>query len=313
MTHRIKDDLLYCPKCDSYKTKDNFYRHSSRPDGYGAYCKTCESTYPPRSTTGLGQKKEPKGPRITPAVPNEHGLFKCNLCKLDKPKSDFSTAKTTRGISYYCKSCSKEYVRRYRKPKGTKGKRTRPTDTNGNLQCSLCKLFKHPDEFHFSKDVKTQRASRCKTCIYPQVCNKKCLQCGVVKPTSAFDSTKKEHKRRCIACDTEEAKSKAITKEEKRKNRTPKKYYVCKKRASERDIIFLVTPSEFTSIVSKPCFYCGTCEQIGIDRIDSSQGYVIGNCAPCCFYCNVAKNDLTLEAFKARISKIYQHLSLQNL
>ena len=45
----------------------------------------------------------------------------------------------------------------------------------------------------------------------------------------------------------------------------------------------------------------------GIDRIDSSRGYVSGNVLPCCKNCNTAKNILTQTQFKEFIKKVYEH------
>jgi hypothetical protein len=38
----------------------------------------------------------------------------------------------------------------------------------------------------------------------------------------------------------------------------------------------------------------------GIDRVDSSKGYYIDNCVPCCGICNTCKMDLTLDEFIKR-------------
>jgi hypothetical protein len=35
----------------------------------------------------------------------------------------------------------------------------------------------------------------------------------------------------------------------------------------------------------------------GIDRVDNSKGYILGNCVPCCSWCNRAKADGTLAKF----------------
>lgn len=89
------------------------------------------------------------------------------------------------------------------------------------------------------------------------------------------------------------------------------------------------------SIVKQPCFYCGgidkrnratassykrnngitltedviklyEIELNGIDRVDSSRGYEIENCVPCCGICNRMKNGYTQEQFFEKIKKIYE-------
>ena len=43
----------------------------------------------------------------------------------------------------------------------------------------------------------------------------------------------------------------------------------------------------------------------GIDRIDSSKGYISGNVISCCKNCNTAKNILSQKEFKDLIKRIY--------
>lgn len=55
-----------------------------------------------------------------------------------------------------------------------------------------------------------------------------------------------------------------------------------------------ITEEEYTSLIGNPCAIHGekTSEWgIGLDRIDSSKGYVPGNVQPCCKECNRIKSD----------------------
>jgi hypothetical protein len=45
----------------------------------------------------------------------------------------------------------------------------------------------------------------------------------------------------------------------------------------------------------------------GIDRIDSSIGYVEGNVVPCCADCNIAKNKMPLDVFLGMVDRIRAH------
>ena len=58
----------------------------------------------------------------------------------------------------------------------------------------------------------------------------------------------------------------------------------------------------------QPCFYCGTVSN-GIDRVDSSKGYVDGNCLPCCKTCNLMKRTDSFNDFIEHIGRMYRHLS----
>lgn len=45
----------------------------------------------------------------------------------------------------------------------------------------------------------------------------------------------------------------------------------------------------------------------GIDRLNSSIGYEVDNCVPCCYICNRAKAQLDDKTFLNHITKIYNH------
>ena len=89
----------------------------------------------------------------------------------------------------------------------------------------------------------------------------------------------------------------------------------------------LISLELFEKMIYDDCFYCGSPPRQtildgqfkgvrtsdksitvnGIDRIDSSVGYVDGNVVTCCKYCNTAKSSLTQDEFKLLISNIYRH------
>jgi hypothetical protein len=77
-----------------------------------------------------------------------------------------------------------------------------------------------------------------------------------------------------------------------------------------------LSDAEWSALIHAPCYYCGgsdvnnrTYRSIqfrynGVDRIDSSLGYVHGNVVPCCKPCNYAKNCLAQEEFFKLVSLI---------
>lgn len=99
--------------------------------------------------------------------------------------------------------------------------------------------------------------------------------------------------------------------------------------AKRRNLEFDLSFNKFLDIVSKPCTYCGQepivhdselrymqkfaekWEHNGIDRVDSSKGYTLDNCVPCCSKCNYAKHDLSFDDFKNWIKNVYKHLNLE--
>jgi hypothetical protein len=70
-------------------------------------------------------------------------------------------------------------------------------------------------------------------------------------------------------------------------------------------------------LTQSDCHYCGVQPERtlrkytqfrwnGIDRIDSSKGYVDGNVVPCCKTCNELKSDKSREEFLAQIEAIHR-------
>lgn len=69
-----------------------------------------------------------------------------------------------------------------------------------------------------------------------------------------------------------------------------------------------ISKSEFEIITSQLCLYCGGMSPgknfVGIDRLDSSRGYEVGNVVPCCTRCNMMKGDQTLNDWFSHMEKI---------
>jgi hypothetical protein len=76
---------------------------------------------------------------------------------------------------------------------------------------------------------------------------------------------------------------------------------------------------EFEGIVIRDCIYCGSppanvvrttrteFTYSGIDRIDSSRGYIPGNVVPCCQWCNKSKLDRSVEDFLNHCKQVSMH------
>jgi hypothetical protein len=91
-----------------------------------------------------------------------------------------------------------------------------------------------------------------------------------------------------------------------------------KQRSRKNGLDFFLTKEEFSEITKKDCAYCGIYpsqrfknDQLngsyvynGIDRVDSSKGYVLGNVNPCCKVCNKAKLDMPLKEFQEWIDRL---------
>ena len=140
--------------------------------------------------------------------------------------------------------------------------------------------------------------------------NKISTRCGCISCTAA-------KKQRDISLDEHGIEQAGI------KRRQYKEY---RRGALLRGLTFDLSFEEFLDISSKNCAYCGAppteknSEKVyyqrfsspwkhnGIDRVDTTKGYNIENCVPCCSICNYAKHDLNLNEFKSWVKTAYNHM-----
>ena len=93
-------------------------------------------------------------------------------------------------------------------------------------------------------------------------------------------------------------------------------YKHLKNSAKNRGLLVTISFSEFAKLNSLPCYYCGgELPKVGsgVDRIDSSLGYISGNVLPCCEWCNKAKGVRSVEEFFTWITLAHSRLSKLNL
>lgn len=97
------------------------------------------------------------------------------------------------------------------------------------------------------------------------------------------------------------------------------KFDLYRKGAKRRGLVFDLTEQQFYNLITQNCYYCNVwptkgsklCDNNkmyyvhGIDRIDNKEGYIMGNCVPCCTICNRLKGATSLHVFLNRISHIF--------
>lgn len=99
-----------------------------------------------------------------------------------------------------------------------------------------------------------------------------------------------------------------------------------KQGAEKRNLEFKLSLDDFIKLSEGNCHYCGVEPTLhesdkkhmhkfaepwrrnGVDRVDTTKGYTLDNCVPCCSKCNYAKHDLKLDEFKEWIKRCYEHL-----
>lgn len=93
--------------------------------------------------------------------------------------------------------------------------------------------------------------------------------------------------------------------------------------AKRRGLDFALTREEFDDLISKKCHYCGglpsnlkstrTLKRSynGIDRMNNKLGYAIANCVSCCYQCNWAKGNMSLDEFYSWIKSVADKAGFQ--
>jgi hypothetical protein len=120
-----------------------------------------------------------------------------------------------------------------------------------------------------------------------------CHYCHRLKPQSEFKKCRRKddgryyYDYRCRAC-----AALAALKARRDKTKPRYQYSQAKGIAKRRSKPFLLSVAEYIAIRSQPCAYCGFQNSdtgMGIDQVDRSKPYVVGNVVSCCFHCNMAK------------------------
>lgn len=97
--------------------------------------------------------------------------------------------------------------------------------------------------------------------------------------------------------------------------------------ALRRNLTFDVTYEDLERLIFSNCNYCGiepsnlyvpkrtkniSLFYNGLDRIDSSQGYIKSNIMPCCWDCNMAKKDKTIQKWNNYIQRLIKFQTEKN-
>lgn len=133
-------------------------------------------------------------------------------------------------------------------------------------------------------------SSFCKKAQYPDGLNCYCRECVAKKSKVYYEANKeKRREKRLIANktyrDSHKEKLKALSRS------ITSRYSSYKSSAKDRNIPFSLTLEDFEIFWNTQCSYCGEdIDGVGIDRIDSTKGYTLENCVPCCTKDNYMKS-----------------------
>jgi len=148
--------------------------------------------------------------------------------------------------------------------------------------------------------------------------SKACPRCETDKPTSDFnkDATSRDglqgYCKSCIkayqvayrAANPEKVKAYSVSMAQ-----TPAgRFTSYKKGAKTRGILFSLSMEDFMSFWQVDCSYCGgAIATIGLDRVDNSAGYEIGNVVACCTMCNKVKSNHDNDMLNDHLLRMLRH------
>lgn len=150
-------------------------------------------------------------------------------------------------------------------------------------------------------------------------------KCGNEFVTTTKSITRKTHSRKSCGCLNLDSRfRKSLTGEQAHMRHVISQYV---QRTKKKKYKWNLTEEEATKILLSDCYYCGqppsriinifkNCNAIkvsGIDRIDSKQGYCVGNVVPCCKTCNTAKSVMSQKDFYIWIKKVWEHINENSL
>lgn len=191
-----------------------------------------------------------------------------------------------------CLFCGKEY---------TKNKNVNPKTFEKSKFCSnICAIKNNiPNR---KKGEKSNNWKGGKKVLFCKVCNK------------SFGSYSKQLycTQQCAYSDTDRSKKIIKIRQDKgtfynneKVRKSAKKFDEYKASAKRRKKDFQLKKNEFIKLALTECTYCGEKPAYGVDRVNSSDGYLVGNSVPCCKKCNFAKHIMLENEFKQHIIKIY--------
>ena len=179
------------------------------------------------------------------------------------------------------------------------------------ITCTKCKI--EQDESNFYKDKRRVNGLRswCISCSKED--NRKREPIYNLK-RQEYRTSHKEELRKIKKTYYEENKEKILESNRQWRQTINGRLLSYQISAKARNLEWSLTKEDFELLWNNNCHYCGEkINGIGIDRIDSKQGYKINNVVPCCQGCNVLKLDYGYEEFTTRIYKIYNNLKLWNI
>jgi len=132
------------------------------------------------------------------------------------------------------------------------------------------------------------------TSVQDGVEGRHCSECGEWTPLPKM--TARGRGRVCMLC----------------KRKKPRQMFsILRSKARYRGLSWGLSYKDLMGFWGRSCFYCETeIETVGLDRLDSSEGYKRDNLVPCCGACNRGKGDQSREDFLDRCRRVADRASV---
>lgn len=254
----------------------------------------------------------------------------CSICDIEKDISSFRKLKNKKGKEYNARICSICFnARAY-------------TDHNINTRKEKRLAFLSTPEGKYSEFKRAKANSVNSNNItfdrFSSLLGEKCSYCGgdrdrgylgLVKKDLGFvddnvipicrccnqskkmiseESFIRRAKRRYGSNDKETIQKRRCA-ERQKASLSSHKYSKLKSSAKTRGIFIDLSLKQYEEFFNLNCHYCDKVNEThGLDRIDNTKGYTIGNVVSCCKICNTMKNNMTYQDFISHIRNIIRNI-----
>lgn len=133
-----------------------------------------------------------------------------------------------------------------------------------------------------------------------------CAECTLNLPEDSFYRDRSRPRGKVARC-----KGCYSARQKRDRARQPRRRFSeAKGNAIRRGLRWELTFEQYVDwIYDGPCFFCGTANCAGIDRLNNEPFYSPANAVTCCGTCNAMKGKMTMHDFFERVLKIADRIS----
>jgi len=201
-------------------------------------------------------------------------------------------------------------------------KKQHGTTSSYNKGCRCAKCKKAKSDFRKLSPIKGHgtkwyydKGCRCDSCVDAKMAYRKKMNpdtkkkvttnveegtrvCYTCKKTKRLDEFGRNKNKRVFMGRSHECRICHNERNRTNKNNPKAKFSIYKSNAKFRKLSFNLSFKQFNSFWNKPCYYCDSeIDGIGLDRINSKNGYSIDNVYSCCSTCNYSKGKKSQDEF----------------